>query len=51
MLVTEEFVSALSVMERPGNTLSPVLRDAWGTARLETMTKNAPLKLPDHTFQ
>jgi hypothetical protein len=44
MLVTEEFVSALSVMERPGNTLSPVLRDAWGTARLETMTKNSPLK-------
>ena len=44
MLVTEEFVGALSVMERAGNTLSPVLRDAWGTARLQTLTKNFPLK-------
>ena len=44
MLVTEEFVGALSVMERPGNTLSPVLRDAWGTARLQTLTKNSPTK-------
>jgi hypothetical protein len=44
MLVAEEFVGALSVMERAGNTLSPVLRDAWGTARLQTLTKNSPLK-------
>jgi hypothetical protein len=44
MLITEEFVGALSVMERPGNTLSPVLRDAWGTARLQTLTKNSPTK-------
>jgi hypothetical protein len=44
MLVTEEFVGALSVMERAGNTLSPVLRDAWGTARLQTLTKNSPIK-------
>ena len=34
MLVTEEFVSALSVMERAGNTLSPVLVRR-GTARLQ----------------
>ena len=44
MLVAEEFASVLSVMERPGNTLSPILRDAWGTSRLQTMTKNSPLK-------
>jgi hypothetical protein len=31
-------------MERAGNTLSPVLRDAWGTARLQTLTKNSPTK-------
>lgn len=43
-LVTEEFVGALSVMERAGNTLSPLLRDAWGTARLQTLTKNSPTK-------
>ncbi len=44
MLVTEEFAGALSVMERAGNTLSSILRDAWGTSRLQTMTKNSPLK-------
>jgi hypothetical protein len=44
LIVTEEFVGALSVMERAGNTLSPVLRDAWGTARLQTLTKNSPTK-------
>jgi hypothetical protein len=44
LLLTEEFVSALSVMERAGNTLSPVLRDAWGTATLQTLTRNSPLK-------
>jgi hypothetical protein len=44
MLVAEEFASVLSVMERAGNTLSPILRDAWGTSRLQTMTKNSPLR-------
>jgi len=47
MLVTEEFAGALHVMERPGNTLSPVLRDAWGTANLQTLTKNSPLTATD----
>jgi hypothetical protein len=44
MLVVEEFAGALQVMERPGNTLSSVLRDAWGTAKLQTLTKNSPIK-------
>jgi hypothetical protein len=47
MLVVEEFAGALRVMERPGNTLSPVLRDAWGTAKLQTLTKNSPIKATD----
>jgi hypothetical protein len=47
MLVVEEFAGALHVMERPGNTLSSVLRDAWGTARLQTLTKNSPTKATD----
>jgi Protein of unknown function (DUF3987) len=34
-------------MERAGNTLSPVLRDAWGTSRLQTLTKNSPIKATD----
>jgi hypothetical protein len=47
MVVTEEFAGALSVMERAGNTLSPVLRDAWGTSKLQTLTKNSPTKATD----
>jgi Protein of unknown function (DUF3987) len=44
MLLAEEFAGTLRVMERAGNTLSPVLRDAWGTSRLQTLTKNSPTK-------
>ena len=47
MLVTEEFAGALRVTERAGNTLSPVLRDAWGTSKLQTLTKNSPIKATD----
>jgi len=47
MLVTEEFAGALRVMERAGNTLSPVLRDAWGTSKLQTLTKNSPIAATD----
>jgi len=45
VLVTEaEFASALAVMERPGNTLSAVLRNAWDGNILSTMTRNSPLR-------
>jgi len=44
MLQVEEFASTLAVMGRPGNTLSPVMRDAWGHKILQTMTKNSPAK-------
>lgn len=45
LLVTEgEFASVLAVMKREGNTLSPVLRNAWDRGTLQTMTRNAPLK-------
>ena len=47
MVVTEEFAGALRVMERAGNTLSPVVRDAWGTSKLQTLTKNSPIKATD----
>jgi Protein of unknown function (DUF3987) len=44
LLVTEpEFAGALSVMERHGNTLSPVIRNAWDGQRLQTLTRNSPL--------
>jgi hypothetical protein len=45
LMVTEpEFAGALAVMERHGNTLSPVIRNAWDGQRLQTLTKNSPLK-------
>ncbi len=45
LMVTEaEFAGTLAVMERPGNTLSPVIRNAWDGQPLQTMTKNSPLK-------
>jgi hypothetical protein len=44
LLLTEsEFANALAVMERPGNTLSPVIRNAWDGQKLSTLTKNSPL--------
>jgi hypothetical protein len=44
LLVTEaEFASALSVMERHGNTLSPNLRKAWDGSKLSTMTRTSSL--------
>jgi hypothetical protein len=48
LMVTEpEFANALEVMERPGNTLSPTIRNAWDGQRLSTLTKNSPLTATD----
>jgi hypothetical protein len=45
LMITEpEFAGALSVMERHGNTLSPVIRNAWDGQRLQTLTKASPMK-------
>lgn len=45
LMVTEaEFGNALAVMERPGNTLSPIIRKAWDGDTLSSLTKNCPLK-------
>src|SRR5262249_31167967 len=40
--VEGEFASLLSVIERQGNTLSPVLRHAWDGSRLQSVVKNSP---------
>ena len=37
-----EFAKVLRVIGRDGSTLSPVLREAWDSGRLATMTKNSP---------
>jgi hypothetical protein len=43
LLITEaEFASPLSVMQRQGNSLSPVLRLAWDGRKLQTLTKQSP---------
>jgi Protein of unknown function (DUF3987) len=44
MIVEPEFAGALSAMERHGNTLSPVIRNAWDGQKLQTLTKASPLK-------
>lgn len=43
LLVFEaEFASVLRQLERDGNTLSPIIRQAWDSGNLRTMTKNSP---------
>jgi hypothetical protein len=43
MVEEQEFAGALAVMERHGNTISTVIRNAWDDRRLQTMTKSSPL--------
>lgn len=42
LVLESEFASTLRVMSRDGNTLSPVIRQAWDSGDLRTMTKNSP---------
>ena len=44
LVVEPEFASTLRVLAREGNTLSPNIRNAWDTGRLQSMTKNTPAK-------
>jgi hypothetical protein len=45
LLVYEpEFASVLKQTERQGNTLSTVIRQAWDSGSLRTMTKNTPAR-------
>jgi hypothetical protein len=45
LLVFEsEFGSTLRVAKREGNTLSAVVRNAWDSGHLSTLTKNSPAK-------
>jgi hypothetical protein len=37
-----EFAATLKVLRREGNTLSPVIRNAWDTGDLRILTKNSP---------
>jgi hypothetical protein len=45
LLVLEaELAGVLKVMSREGNTLSPVIRQAWDDGALQTLTKNSPMR-------
>lgn len=44
LVVESEFSSALKVIKREGNTLSPIIRSAWDSGDLRTLTKNSPIK-------
>jgi hypothetical protein len=48
LLVMEaELAGVLKAMSRDGNTLSPVIRQAWDDGALQTLTKNSPMKATD----
>jgi len=42
LVVESELASTLRVMGRDGNTLSPILREAWDSGDLRTLTKTSP---------
>jgi len=44
MVVESEFASVLSVSGREGSTLSEVLRNAWDSGDIQTLTKNNPIR-------
>jgi Protein of unknown function (DUF3987) len=47
MIVEPEFAGAISVAERHGNTLSPLIRRAWDGDKLQTLTRRSPLTATD----
>jgi Bifunctional DNA primase/polymerase, N-terminal len=44
LVLEEEFASALRVIRREGNTLSPVMRNAWSRGDLSSLTKTSPAR-------
>jgi len=44
LMIEGEFAQTLKVLSREGNTLSPIIRNAWDSWVLQTITKNSPLK-------
>ena len=44
LIVETEFASVLRVLQRDGNSLSPVVRLAWDSGDLSTLTRNNPLQ-------
>jgi hypothetical protein len=47
MALEAELSGLLKVMERPGNTISPLFRKAWDGGDLQTLTRNNALRATD----
>src|SRR5262249_27808062 len=47
LIVEPEFASTLKVLKRDGNTLSPILRQAWDGGILGTLTRGSPIRSTD----
>jgi hypothetical protein len=44
LVLEQEFAQVLKVLSREGNTLSPVVRQAWDGEMLQTLVRNNPLR-------
>jgi hypothetical protein len=44
LVLASEFSSVLGVMSREGNTLSAMIRDAWDSSPLQTLTRSNPAR-------
>ncbi len=44
LVLVQEFAQVLKVLAREGNTLSPIVRQAWDGDALQTMVRNNPLR-------
>lgn len=44
LILEAEFAQVMKVLSREGNTLSPVVRNAWDGKTLQTINKNSPLR-------
>jgi hypothetical protein len=47
LVLESEFAQVLKVLAREGNTLSPVIRNAWDGKTLQTIAKNTPVRARD----
>jgi len=47
LIIESEYASPLKMMSRRGNTLSPVIRDAWDGYSLRSLVKNSPARATD----
>ncbi len=47
MVMEPEFAAVLKILQRDGNTLSAIIRQAWDSGKLRVLNKNSPVKATD----